>query len=107
METQEVTYRVRFVAESSDNMGYQNYVFENINYTDEDNRYMMCVRFPNWNQEYFDIGDEGYVTVKYVREGIDKWFDGTNFNVYNYTNVIFLKFIPIKEKITPSNIILD
>lgn len=90
---QEVTYHVKFIAECYDSAGYSNYVFENLEYTDIDYKYIMCVRFPNWDQEYFKIGDVGYLNVRYVQGGIDKWFDGTSFNFYKYTNIIFLKFI--------------
>lgn len=107
METQTVTYRVQFVASSEDGMGYINYVFENLNYQDYDSQYIMCVRFPNWDQESFEYGDIGYVTVRYVREGVDKWYDGKDFVTYRYTNIIFLKFILEKQKIVPTEIILD
>ena len=53
-------------------MGYINYVFEDLEYQDNDYKYVMCVRFPNWNQAAFKLDDEGYVTVRYVREGVDK-----------------------------------
>lgn len=106
MQAQTVTYHVKFLASCTDGLGYINYVFEDLNFKDYDYQYLMCVRFPNWEQSTFNIGDVGYVTVKYVREGIDKWYDGTNFNTYKYTNIIFLKFIPEQEKIT-TELILD
>lgn len=107
METQEVTYKVKLVAESSDGMGYINYVFENLEFQDYDYKYLMCVRFPNWNQSRIEIGDLGFVTVKYVREGIDKWFDGTDFVTYKYTNIIFLKFVSLKDEVVLTEIKLD
>lgn len=107
MQTQEVTYHVKLVASSIDGLGYINYVFENLEFQDYDYQYIMCVRFPNWNQGTINYDDVGYVTVKYVREGIDKWYDGSDFNVYRYTNVIFLKFIHEKAEIKPSEILLD
>ena len=88
-------------------MGYINYVFEDLEFKNYDYKYIMCVRFPNWNQSAFNLNEEGFITIRYVKEGVDKWFDGTNFNTYKYTNIIFMKFIPIKEQITPSEIILD
>lgn len=106
MQTQTVTYHVKFLASCADGLGYINYVFENLEFQDYDYQYLMCVRFPNWDQATFNIGDVGYVTVKYVREGIDKWYDGNEFVTYKYTNIIFLKFIPEKEKIT-TKLILD
>ena len=47
----------------------------------------------------------GYVTVKYVREGIDEWYNGSEFVAYKYTNIIFLKFIRKMEAV--DTIILD
>ena len=105
MET--LTFRGKLVASQADGMGYINYVFEDLEFKNYDYKYIMCVRFPNWNQSAFNLNEEGFITIRYVKEGVDKWFDGTNFNTYKYTNIIFMKFIPIKEQITPSEIILD
>lgn len=88
-------------------MGYTNYVFKDLEYTNYDYQYIMCVRFPNWEQAAFDIGDEGFVTIRYVQEGVDKWFDGEGFNTYKYTNIIFLKFIHLKPEIKQPEIIVD
>lgn len=107
MQTQEVTYYVKLVAKLHENLGYINYVFENLNFNDYDYQYFTCVRFPNWDSPNVDLEDVGYVTIKYVREGIDKWFDGTDFKNYNYTNIIFLKFIPEKEKTNINMIKID
>lgn len=107
METQEVTYKVKLVAKASDPMGYINYVFENLEYTDMDNHYVMCVQFPNWEQSVIDIDDTGYAKLKYVEAGIDKWYDGNDFVAYKDTNIIFLKFIREYKVSRSDNIILD
>ena len=75
------------------------YVFENLNYKTYDTQYVMCVQFPNWNQSEIEIGDIGYVNVRYVEEGISKWYDGEKMNVYKYTNIVFLKFVKEPEQI--------
>lgn len=106
-ETQVVTYHAKLVASCTDTMGYTNYVFENLDFQDYDDKYLMCVKFPNWNNAIFNYGDVGYVTVRFVREGIDRWYDGQDFNVYKYTNIIFLKFIKEKENFDSDNIIVD
>ena len=103
----ETTIHVKFIAESIDFMGYTSYVFENLESTNWDNKYIMCVRFPNWDQSSFNIGDIGYLNVRYVEQGVDKWFDGKNFNFYRYTNVIFMKFILEKPPINEVEVILD
>ena len=102
----EVTYKAKFLAESRDIMGYTSYVFENLEYSNVDDHYIMCVRFPNWSQASFMIGDVGYLNVRYVEEGKDKWFDGKDFNFYRYTNVIFMKFI-LEKPLIETEIILD
>ena len=107
METQEVTYKVKLVAHNIDSMNYTTFVFEDLEYTNPDYKYLCCVMFPNWNQGIISINDIGYVTVRYVREGIDKWFDGQNFNTYRYTNVIFLKFIHEKSEVNIEEIVVD
>ena len=84
MQTQEITYHARLIAKSKDGLGYINYVFEDLEYQDSDYKYFMCVRFPNWDSPNVDLEDIGYVTIKYVREGIDKWYDGSEFITYKY-----------------------
>ena len=103
----EVTYHARFLAECTDCLGYTTYAFENLDYTNPLDHYLMCVRFPNWDQAYFEIGDTGYLNVRYVEAGIDKWFDGKDFNFYRYTNVVFMKFVLEKPMVIQSEVILD
>ena len=105
MET--ITLHAKLEAKCTDGMGYTNYVFKDLEYTNYDYQYIMCVRFPNWEQTTFDIGDEGFVTIRYVQEGVDKWFDGEGFNTYKYTNIIFLKFIHLKPETRQPEIIVD
>lgn len=106
METKEVTYYAKLVAYCEDGMGYTNYVFEKLEYDDLEYKYIMCVKFPNWQHGPIEIGETGYVTVRYVEEGIDKWYNGTDLVPYKDTNIIFLKFIPEKP-VSNGNIILD
>jgi hypothetical protein len=107
MQAQEITYHAKLVAKHIDGLGYINYIFEDLEFQDYDYKYFMCVRFPNWENVSFDVDDIGYVTVKYVREGIDKWYDGEKLITYKYTNIIFLKFVHEKEKTDISTIRLD
>jgi hypothetical protein len=90
---EEITLYVKLNAKNVDIGGYITYVFENINNTNYENQYIMCVQFPNWNQSEIQIGDTGYVNVRYVKEGISQWYDGEKMNVYKYTNIVFLRFI--------------
>lgn len=96
---EEITLYVKLNAKAIDIGGYITYVFENLNYKTYDTQYVMCVQFPNWNQSEIEVGDVGYVNVRYVEEGISKWYDGEKMNVYKYTNVVFLKFVKEPEQI--------
>ena len=70
---EEVALYVKLNAKYIDVGGYITYVFENLNYKSYDQQYIMCVQFPNWNQSEINIGDVGYVNVRYVREGVSQW----------------------------------
>lgn len=102
---QEITYHAKFLAKNTDMMGYSSYVFENLDSTDCSDKYIMCVRFPNWNQAPFMIGDVGFLSVNYVEEGKDEWFNGQDFVKYRYTSIIFMKFILEKSNNTKEYIL--
>lgn len=106
MREEEVTLYAKLVAKYVDIGNYITYVFENLHSTEYDNKYLMCVQFPNWNQSTILINDVGYVNVRYVREGISQWYDGEKMQVYKYTNVVFLKFIKETKQID-SNYVID
>lgn len=91
---EELTLYVKLVAQDVDIGGYIHYVFENLKFANFEDQFIMCVQFPNWNQSAIKIGDTGYVSLRYVKEGVSQWFDGTSMQAYKYTNIIFLKFIP-------------
>ena len=93
------TYHVKLNAKDSDVGDYTTYVFENLDSSDYNNKYLMCVQFPNWNQGTINIEDIGYVNVRFVKEGISQWYDGEKMNVYRYTNLVFLKFIKEPTKV--------
>ena len=93
------TYYVKLNAPYYDSCGYIYYVFENLDYRDHEKKYIMCLRFPNWDHPDINIGDRGYVNVKYTEEGVSKWYDGEKLNVYKNTYVVFLKFIKEPEKV--------
>lgn len=103
---EEITLHVKLVAKAMDIGDYITYVFENLSWKDYDMQYIMCVQFPNWNQSEINIGDVGYVNVRYVKEGISQWYDGEKMNVYKYTNVVFLKFVK-EQEIVNVNFIVD
>lgn len=103
---EEITLHVKLVAKAMDIGDYITYVFENLNWKNYDMQFIMCVQFPNWNQDEIAIGDVGYVNVRYVKEGISQWYDGEKMNVYKYTNVVFLKFVK-EQEIVNGNFVVD
>ena len=96
---EEITLHAKLKAVYHDVGDYITYVFENLDFKDYEYQYIMCVQFPNWDQDPIEIDDVGYVNVRYVKEGISQWYDGEKMNVYKYTNVIFLKFIKEQEPV--------
>ena len=68
--------------------------------------YIACIEFPNWTKDSFITGDKGYLTVKYVEQGVDKWFDGKDLIPYNYDNVIFL-VIKHEQRMITEEIMLE
>lgn len=101
----EVTFRGKLIASNTDWAGYTTYVFENLEPLEPGLKYIMCTQFPNWDQAYISFGDVGFVSVRYVKEGVDTWFDGTNHIPYKNTDIHFLKFIP--ESRPTEDVILD
>jgi len=94
-----MTVLAQLVASSEDNLGYITYVFKCL----EDDvasisRYIMCIRYPNWNHKYIILKEIGYLTVEEIRAGIDTWYDGNKMIPYRYNTVQFLKFISKPEE---------
>lgn len=92
-----VTLRCKLLAKEKDFAGYITYVFQNLEINPTfGHKYIMMTRWPNWQHRNIEIDEIGYVTYKEVQAGIDTWYDGTKFVSYNYTNIVFIKFV--KEK---------
>lgn len=105
--SREVTFRGKLVAKRIDLMGYLTYVFQDLEEDAKEKKYIMCTQFPNWNQEFIALDSIGYVTVRYVRSGIDTWYDGKVHVPYKNTDIHFLKFIPELDKPTDMVLQLD
>lgn len=89
----------KLIASNRDSLDYITYVFKNL----EDNipsrlKYIMCVRYPNWNSKNLKLGDKGYLHYEEVRAGIDKWYNGKEMVPYKYDAVQFIKFIPLQTE---------
>lgn len=101
----EYTFRGLLLAQQTDYAGYTTYVFQNLECEDPDLKYVMCTRFPNWDQIPFSVGQSGFVHVRDVEGGKDSWFDGGTYVPYRYSDVHFLKFVP--DGTPPSDVVLD
>lgn len=84
---------VKLIASETDNLGYITYVFERLEDYAPSSKYIMCIRYPNWDHKKLKIGDEGFVHCEEIRAGVDKWFNGSEMIPYNYNSVQFIKFV--------------
>ena len=95
------TILATLVASSTDLEQYTTYVFQLVDNKDIEifgSRYVMMIRWPNWEAPELQIGCKGYIKCKEVRSGIDQWFDGKEFTYYKYDDIVFEKFIPYQEQ---------
>ena len=75
--------------------GYTELAFENLDYIDEDDKYLVCSLMPNWDIQSPTIDMSGYLSYNIVKGGIDKYFDGSQgiFRTYMYDGTYVDKFI--------------
>ena len=92
-----ITIKAKLLCKEHDLMGYTIYVFQNLDSVSTFDKYIMTTRWPNWQHRSIDIGEIGYLTYKEVIAGQDTWWDGSKFIPYNYTNIVFIKFIKEKD----------
>ncbi len=94
----EVTIHAKLLVKCPEELGYETLVFEDLEYKDSHYKYITCIKFPNWQSGRLILGEEGFLQLKYISAGVDMWFDGEKFVPYKYTNIQFLKFMPLKEE---------
>lgn len=88
-----MTIKCQLIAQECDIGGYIIYVFKNLDKAPFGHNYIMVTRWPNWEHRSLELGEIGYLNYREVVAGVDTWYDGTNFIPYNYTNIIFIKFV--------------
>lgn len=86
-------------AQHCDLFGYITYVFENLESVDKYDKYIMTIRYPNWEHKDLNIEDEGYLHYENIKAGVDTWFDGRRMIPYKYDSTQFIKFVSKPEKI--------
>ena len=91
-----MTIHAKLLTKRSDSMGYTEYVFMNLEFTNVYDKYIMCVRFPNWDHPKIEIEEFGFLEYRSVIAGKDKWYDHyhNEYIPYKYTDNHFIKFIP-------------
>lgn len=101
-----ITLYCKLLVEHQDSLGYTTYVFESLDNSQEKfllSKYIMVTKFPNWEQNIIEIGDEGFLHYKEIIPGVNKWFDGKEFVDYNsfegFQFIKFVKKLPKKEEI--------
>lgn len=89
--------KVQLLTKREDPGGYIIYVFLNL----DQNEYIMCTRFPNWDAPLIKEQDEGFLSYKEVQGGVDNYYDVNNDTIqkYLYDNLIFLNFVYKKNEI--------
>ncbi len=92
-----VTIYGKLLAKTHDIGGYTTYVFQNLDSAPFGHKYVMLTRWPNWQCSNIDVGEIGYVTYKEVIAGKDTWWNGSDFIPYNFTNLVFIKFVRKKD----------
>lgn len=96
-----MTTLCKLVAAETDSLGYTTYVFENLEeYAIKWSKYVLCVRYPNWDHRFLSLGEIGYLTFEEIRAGVDTWYNGKRMIPYKYNAIQFLKFVEKPEELS-------
>ena len=102
-----LTIKAKLVGQSVDFNGYITYVFEHLENTDWDNKYFMCIRYPNWDHEDISIDSIGYLTITLIEAGTKYYEPRTgDIKVYTFTHYRFDKFILIQDRLVDDKIVV-
>jgi len=90
MEQHGETISCQLMAKRTGN--YTVYVFKNL----ETNNYITVTKCPNWEDDEIDVGQEGFLTFRFVRAFQEKWTDKFTMKeiFYQYSANYYLSFIP-------------
>lgn len=102
-----LTIKAKLVEYVEDFGGYISYVFQNLESDRWDNKYMLCIRYPNWDHPDIPLDKEGYLTFTTIYCG-EKYYEPRTgeTKIYTYTHNRFDKFILIQDRITDEKIIM-
>ena len=101
-----IVIKAKFVQGRMELNGYQIYVFENLESDYWDNKYIMCVRYPNWEGEEPTTDVIGFLQYTYIHAGTSYYNRLLGKDcIYNYDHIRFDKFLPLVKKEKLDNII--
>lgn len=92
------TIYCELLVKEEDLMNYQTLVFKNLDKAPFGNTYCMVTVWPNWESYIPSVGEKGFLTYNSVTAGVDTYYNRETDSImkYNFTNLIFVKFV--KEK---------
>lgn len=95
-----IVIQAKLLAYNEDTGGYTTYVFQNLESDNWANKYIMCVRYPNWESSYPDINDIGFLQCTYIIGGASYYNRMLDMeDKYKYSHIRFDKFLPIEKKV--------
>jgi hypothetical protein len=99
--------KCKLLCQDTDSQGYITYVFELLESEEMNrlgNKYVMCVRWPNWDHRELRNGEVGFLSYSIIEAGVDCWYDTSSAQLipYNYTSIQFNKFIAEQPEMTHS-----
>lgn len=89
-------------------MNYQTLVFKNLDKAPFGNTYCMVTVWPNWESYIPNVGEKGFLTYNSVTAGVDTYYNRETDSImkYNFTNLIFDKFVKEKADNSKKDIII-
>jgi len=89
------TIHCKLLVKEHDFADYYTLVFKNLDNASFGHNYIMVTVFPNWQSRIPEVEEKGYLTYDFVEGGIDTYYDRAIDSIvkYNFTNLIFKKFV--------------
>jgi len=92
-----ITIKAELIQKDEDTGGYWIYVFKNLDGQYWYNKYLVCVRRPNWEHRPVHEGEIGYLSFEEIKAGKNTWYNGKEMVPYEYDSIQFIRFVKEKE----------
>jgi len=94
-----LTIHCKLLVKEADIMNYQTLVFKNLDKAPFGCEYCMVTVWPNWESYIPEVGDIGFLTYDSVTGGVDTYYDRSLDSMvkYNFTNLVFNKFVKERD----------